>query len=148
MIKLRLDDQGQLSAEYLLLLVVILLILSVITIPLVTQSIGASSDVSHVSDASNAVNNIANAVNVVYANGPGAKRTVKVYIPQDNFILNRSGTYVNGTVNFVNGGNKTVVARTNYPVIPWTFNMTKGWYTFTIQWNTGSNQISIQYTPG
>ena len=88
------DDIGQISVEYLLLIVVVLIIISSVTIPLIGKSVDASNDVSNVADAKNAVNEIANAVNIIYANGPGAKRTLDVYIPQNNMKLQTS----NGTI--------------------------------------------------
>ena len=45
------DDIGQISVEYLLLIVVILIIISAVTIPLMGKSIDASNDVSWTSDA-------------------------------------------------------------------------------------------------
>ncbi len=77
MFKKGMDNRGQISAEYLLLMVIIILILSSVTIPLASKSIDASNDVSEASDAKVAVESIANAANVVYANGPGSKRTIK-----------------------------------------------------------------------
>ena len=46
-------------------------------------------DISDTSDVNAAINTITNAVGVVYANGPGAKRTVNVYFP------------IAGTLNYV-----------------------------------------------
>lgn len=142
MIKGRLDDRGQLSAEYLLLLVVILAILSLVTIPLVGKSIDASTDVSKVSDASNLVNSYANAVNVVYANGPGAKRTLNLYVPVDNMTVATGGTKVNITLTLSDKTNKTVSGNTSYTLGPHTFNLTKGWHQAFVIWSPGNNYIS------
>ena len=64
------DRRGQASAEYLLLIVVILLVMGWLLVNVYQPSIGATMDVSIASDAKNAVTNIANAANLVYANGP------------------------------------------------------------------------------
>ena len=73
------DSKGQVSVELLFLVSgIILIIMSAITIPIIGNSIDASMNVSHVSDAKSAVVNIGNAIDIVYANGPGAKRTLNV----------------------------------------------------------------------
>ncbi len=77
----KMDVKGQVSAEYLLLALVFLIIIGSVTVPLIGNSISSSLDISHSSDVSAAINSITNAVGVVYANGPGAKRTINVYFP-------------------------------------------------------------------
>ncbi|MBU4548087.1 MAG: class III signal peptide-containing protein, partial [Euryarchaeota archaeon] len=66
------DKRGQLSVEYLLLVLIILIILGTVTIPLIGDSIDASMDVSMVSDAKTAVESISSAADIVYSNGPGS----------------------------------------------------------------------------
>jgi uncharacterized protein (UPF0333 family) len=80
----KMDSKGQASAEYLLLILVILIIMGAVTIPLIANSIGSSTATSQVSDAKTALTTIANAVDIVYSNGPGAKRTFDVYFPKSN----------------------------------------------------------------
>jgi uncharacterized protein (UPF0333 family) len=143
MFKRGIDSRGQLSVEYLLLLVVIFVVFGAMITYLIGPSIDAANDISDVSAASNAINTIANAVNVVYANGPGSKRTFKVYIPQDNFVLNRSGTNINGTVNLANGSQKIVAAKMDYSVNYYSWTFTKGWYNFVVQWKPNTNNISV-----
>ncbi|MCC7551043.1 MAG: class III signal peptide-containing protein, partial [Methanobacterium sp.] len=67
------ENKGQASAEYLLLIVVILIIMATVTLPMVGSSVNSTMDISRTSDTKNAVQTIANAVDLVYANGPGAK---------------------------------------------------------------------------
>ena len=87
------DKRGQVSVEYLLIILILILVLSIVTIPLIGSSVDASNDVSDASDAKVAVDTLANAADVVYANGPGAKRTVSFYIPQTSNL-----TFTNSTV--------------------------------------------------
>ena len=77
------DSKGQVSAEYIFLILIFLIVLTSVTIPFAGNAISSSQNVSVTSDAQTALSSIVNAVNVVYSNGPGAKRTVNVYIPQD-----------------------------------------------------------------
>lgn len=166
------ENKGQASAEYLLLLVVILIILAAVTVPLVGTSISNSMAVSTTSDATNAVKTIANAVNLVYANGPGAKRTVNVYIPQTTTITNDSSAYTNVSIsggfigmrltNIVGGpydspnienidtsdgkSNVFVYANTNYPVNIINGNLANNWYKVTVNWPVGNKAIDVNFT--
>lgn len=137
------DDRGQISAEYLLLIVVILVILSSVTIPLMGQSIDASNDVSWTSDAKVAVTSVANAVNIVYANGPGAKRTFDVYIPQNNMTLQTSGSEIFINTNLNDGTTKKVSASTGYNLNSTSITFSKKWHTIQVSWPIGTNAISI-----
>ncbi len=77
------DSRGQVSAEYIFLILIFLIVLATVTVPFAGDAITSSQNVSVASDAKVALSAITNAVNVVYSNGPGAKRTVNVYFPQD-----------------------------------------------------------------
>ena len=144
---IRLDDRGQISAEYLLIIVVVLVILGSVTIPFAGKSIDASNDVSWTSDAKIAVESIANAVNVVYANGPGSKRTLNVRIPQNNmsFQSNANGIQL---IAKLSDRNQTVNSDIDYPV-----NITQPTlnsntlYNVTVEWMTGKNFINVAVTP-
>lgn len=138
------DDRGQISAEYLLLIVVILTILTAVTIPLMGQAIDASNDVSWTSDAKIAVESTANAVNIVYANGPGSKRTFNVYIPQNNMKLQTRGNEIFIITNLSDGTLKNVSSTTNYNLNTTSITLNKTWHTFQVEWLTGQNQITIR----
>lgn len=148
------ENKGQASAEYLLLIVVILIILAAVTVPLVGSSVNATMDVSKSSDTKNAVESIANAVNIVYANGPGAKRTITIYIPETSTLTsmnavggNVSNKVIGMGVLLSNGTTKYVNASTDYNTTITNPNLTgKTWYNVTITWDVGSNLITITPT--
>ena len=141
------DYRGQISAEYLLLIVVILVILSAVTIPLMGQSIDATNDISWTSDAKNAVTSIANAVNIVYANGPQAKRSLTVRIPQNEMQLSSDDNYLFLDVPLSDDStNKIVNATINYPVTFNTDTLDKKWYEVVIYWDVGSDSINVNFT--
>ena len=138
------DSQGQLSVEYLLLLVVIFAVFGFMITYLIGPSIDASNDISDVSGASNAVNTIANAVNIVYANGPGSSRTVNYYIPQNGMKLVRGGNSINLTVTLSDGTSKIESGVTNYKILSNAgTNMAQGWYSVKVYWNSGENFIRV-----
>ncbi len=156
------DVKGQVSVEYLLVILVILVIFGSISIPLVQNSISSSMGISQVSDAKTAVSSIANAVNVVYANGPGAKRTVSVYIPEDVSLVNFADTttnnsflgmniiYHNGTVNGTDTtASKNVNQSVNYNNFNTPLTLTKGQHNIQVSWpisDTGSVSPTISIT--
>ncbi|MCK9150658.1 class III signal peptide-containing protein [Methanobacterium alcaliphilum] len=131
-----LDSRGQVSVEYLLLVLVIILMFTAITIPLVSNSLQASNDVSTASDAKNAVENIAKAVDMVYANGPGAKRTISVYFPQTTTL--RASNYTIGLNTTLSNGTKFVNATTQY-IVNKNVSITEGWRTVIVYWPVGSS---------
>lgn len=141
---IKMDKRGQLSLEYLLLTLVVLVLLGAVTIPLIGTSIDASMDVSAVSDAKATVETISSAADVVYANGPGSKRTMDVYIPQNNNLVTRNRT-VGMNITY-SRGSKFVNSTTYYNLINATTPVTKGWYRITVFWNIGEPFIRVVST--
>ena len=112
------DVKGQASVEYLLLALVFLIIIGSVTVPLISQGINDSLDVSHSSDASAAINSIANAIGVVYSNGPGAVRTINVYFSKTSATLSYNSA--NSTIQMPVSqymGNGTKIIDANVPII-------------------------------
>ncbi len=140
------EDKGQISVEYLLTVVVFLLILSLVTLPMVGRSINDTMDISNSADVEKSLNSIANAVNIVYANGPGAKRTISVYMPSTQILTFNSTNKEISTIVPLNrpfeGGDKTITATVhhNVTISPASFN--KGWHTVTVEWTTDNITIS------
>lgn len=150
------DTRGQVSVEYLLVVLILILVLSIVTVPLISKSIDASNGVSDSSDAKVAVDTLANAADVVYANGPGAKRTVSFYVPQNSTINITSISSGNGTnnyiimpVTFINGSSNSTVpinASTQYTLTPNLINVSATWHTATVYWPTNGSNITITIT--
>lgn len=152
------DSRGQVSAELLFLVLIVLIILSSVTIPLVSNAVSSSMAVSQVSDAKSALGSISDAVNIVYANGPGAKRTLNVYIPQNtalsvdtpNSLLEMAVT----GINYKDSNNATQTSKNvsssidSTNIAPNTLTLNKGWRQITVYWdpttgNTNSGKIVI-----
>ena len=145
------DSKGQLSAEYLLLILAILIIMGAVTIPLIGNSISNTMDVSGASDIKNAVSNIANAANLIYANGPGSKRTINIYTPQGTLIANNA---VNGNSSMKvigmndalsNGTSVFINASTNYNVNLPNPTVNKGWHQVQVEWVLNNPYITITF---
>lgn len=139
------EDKGQASAEYLLLLVVIMIILAAVTIPLVSTSVNSTMDVSRTSDTKNAIQSMANAVNLVYANGPGARRTINAYIPLTMTLEGNNSQIIGMNVPLSGGSYKFVNSTTNYNVTISNGTFTQGWHTVTVDWPVGTKSIAIAH---
>jgi uncharacterized protein (UPF0333 family) len=119
-----------------------------VTIPLISNTIGSTMQVSGASDMKNAVSNIANAVNLVYANGPGSKRTIDVYTP-GTIIADNNLKIIRGDTSYTNSVTNQpfyINASTNYNVNLNNPNPSKGWHKVTVEWtlpNTGPITITI-----
>ena len=140
------DYKGQISVEYLLLIVVILIILGTVTLPLIGRSVDASNDISWTSDAKNAISSVGNAVNIVYSNGPHAKRTLTVYIPKNGMKFNNTGNTIGLVTTLSDGTNKTVNSTIYYPVTTNVNSLNKGWYNVVVYWDVGNNYINANFT--
>lgn len=153
------DSRGQISAEYLFLILIFLIILGSVTLPLAANSISSSMNVSVTSDAKTAVSTIANAVDVVYANGPQSQRTVNVYFPQDTTLgySNNTLTLALNGVSYTNSTQKSIVAAsvpyTNFAFVDNATGNTnghivKGWHRVQVTWAVGNNNpITITTYP-
>lgn len=139
------DDKGQVSFEYLMLILVGILILGAVTIPLIGRAIDASNDVSRASDAKVAVEDIANAADIVYANGPGARRTVTFYVPKNGTIgFDSANKVIYFDVTLSNNTVRRINATTEYGNIAInTTTLTRGWYKAVINWPNRSVNIVI-----
>lgn len=149
------DSKGQASVEYLFLILIFLIVLATVTVPFAGNAISSSQNVSITSDAQTAVSTLVNAVNVVYANGPGAKRTVSLYIPQDTNLIYTSNVLAlnlnNIPLNASNPGTlkSNVNATVPYPVsfVPSGGAVSKGWHNFAVTWGVGNSSITITVDP-
>lgn len=144
----KMDVKGQISVEYLMIALVFLIIMTTVTVPLIGKSINASMDVSDTSDVSNAVNSIADAVGIVYANGPGSKRTVNVYFPGSGTLKVEDGSLKMPVTSVnVNGTNKIIDSAIPYSNVNIANStVTKGNYLVTVSWQTSSTTIDISLT--
>lgn len=150
---IRLDNRGQISAEYLLLFVVILVVFLFMINNVIGPAVDASNNVTAVSDTKVVVQSIADAVNVVYANGPGAKRTLNVNIPHNMDLTFDTTTHTmwtnvnlsSATVTNMKNVNATMDYTGNINPSPLTIN--KGWHNITVYWNSESNRMEFTVNP-
>lgn len=137
------ENKGQISAEYLLTVVVILVIIATVSIPLVGKSVNDTMDISQSADVENTVNSIANAVNIVYANGPGSKRTISVYMPI-TLSLTTDGSTIQMSIPLNTNGPKLISAKINHNVTIPSPSFAKGWHNVTVTWPVADTTTNIK----
>jgi uncharacterized protein (UPF0333 family) len=143
------DSRGQASAEYIFLILIFLIVLTTVTIPFAGNAISSSQNVSITSDAQTALSTIVNAIDVVYSNGPGARRTVNVYFPQNAnlaYSTNVLSLSLQGIP--VNASNPSTLKPNVNSSVPYALTITggavtKGWHDVTISWGVGNSTITI-----
>ncbi|SCG85638.1 hypothetical protein [Methanobacterium congolense] len=143
---IKMDVKGQVSVEYLLVILVVLLVFGMLLTHVITPSIEASSDVSQSSDAKNAVDTIANAADLVYANGPGSKRTLSVYIPKHkDFTTGTDG--ISMTVVLWDKTNKVITRDTDSKLSTQNLNsVSAGWHTVVVEWKQNEKVVTVNLT--
>jgi uncharacterized protein (UPF0333 family) len=144
------DSRGQVSAEYIFLILVFLIVLTTVTVPFAGEAISSSQNVSVTSDAKTALSTIANAVNVVYSNGPGAKRTVNVYFPQGTPLAydDTNKVLTLGLQGIPENASVPDVPKENVQVsVPYAVTVdgtvSKGWHDVEIKWTVGDDSITV-----
>jgi uncharacterized protein (UPF0333 family) len=80
------DSKGQLSVEYLLIILVIILAFIAIVLPTLEFGINNSIDMTNIVKIKSECIKITNAVDIVYSNGIGSKKTVIIDIPHGTTI--------------------------------------------------------------
>jgi uncharacterized protein (UPF0333 family) len=143
---IKMDVKGQVSVEYLLVILVVLLVFGMMLTNVITPSINATSDVSKSSDAKTAVDTIANAADLVYANGPGSKRTLSVYIPKHtDFTTGTDG--ISMTVPLSKSRTKVITRDTDSKLSTQNLNsVSAGWHTVVVEWKQNEKVVTVNLT--
>lgn len=105
------DHYGQVAIEYLLIFFVSIIILSLISIPLVTQEVNNTEDIKKTMEVKSVLSELANTVNIVYSSDYGSSRTISINSPDSIRVSykNSSGKhYLYSTVVLSNNSKKEV----------------------------------------
>lgn len=106
------NDIGQLSLEYLFIFMILLIIFSLISIPLLTESIENTADVSDVVKTENTLNQLSSQVKYVYYSDEGTRIVKSIHIPRDMRIEYKSSSgrhYLSTKVNLNDNTTKNVM---------------------------------------
>ncbi len=152
------QSKGQISLEYLLVIFIMIIILTVITIPLVIDSLEKTNDITTVLKVKDSMVEVANAIKIVSSSPFGTKKTISVNIPMDMKIFYNSVSdrnYIKSNIKLSDGYSKAVTVEVPCKV---TFNgnsnnyyasLHERWYYNTsVQWiyaNDGSSSINVNF---
>ena len=152
------DIHGQIAMEYLLLFFVLIIILSVISIPLLTDTIQTSNDITKAIETKSFLTEIEKNVRLIYSLDVGSKHSFSIYVPCDmrlyyNYNYNRH--YITTTLTLSNSTKKTVrvevPCKVNFDgyINNENSNLKKGWkYNTEVKWFTsssGERSININF---
>lgn len=106
------NDTGQLSLEYTFIFMILLLVFSLISIPLLTESLKNTQDITDVVKTENTLNQLSSAVKYVYYSDDGTKIVKSIYIPKDLKIEYKTSSgkhYLSTKINLNDNTTKTVM---------------------------------------
>lgn len=106
------NDIGQLSMEYIFIFMLLLIIFSLISIPLLTESVKNTEDVANVVKAENALNQLSSEVKYVYYSDEGTRIVKSIYVPLDMKVEYKTSSgrhYLSTKVNLNDNSTKTVM---------------------------------------
>ncbi|MBO7719439.1 MAG: hypothetical protein J6S29_04710 [Methanosphaera sp.] len=106
------NDVGQLSMEYIFIFMLLLIIFSLISIPLLTESVKNTEDVANVVKAENALNQLSSEVKYVYYSDEGTRIVKSIYVPLDMKVEYKTSSgrhYLSTKVNLNDNSTKTVM---------------------------------------
>ncbi|MDR3223864.1 MAG: class III signal peptide-containing protein [Methanobrevibacter sp.] len=136
------DNKGQLSIEYLLVVLTVILILIAITLPTLEFGVNNSIDMTNILKTKSECVKIADAVNIIYSNGAGSKKTIIVDIPKDtNLNFNSKNVYFDYLL--WDGGIKKIYLNCNYNDLTNIIPLHRGVNKIIIEWSIISDKIEI-----
>jgi hypothetical protein len=140
------DNKGQLSVEYLLIILVILLAFIAIVLPTLEFGINNSIDMSNIVKTKSECVKIINAIDIVYSNGIGSKKTEIIDIPKDttiHFISQDNKAYFDYLLN--DKTMKRVYLPYNCPNFSSSLAIPKGITKIAIEWKKDKIEIGLEY---
>jgi uncharacterized protein (UPF0333 family) len=77
------NDKGQLSLEYIFIFMIMLIIFTIISIPLLAESLQNTEDVINIIKTDNTLKQLSSEVKYIYYSDEGTKKVKSVYIPEN-----------------------------------------------------------------
>ncbi|MDR2623354.1 MAG: hypothetical protein LBC39_02105 [Methanobrevibacter sp.] len=135
------DSKGQLSLEYLLIVLIGILVLIAITLPTLEFGIDNSMDMINILKIKSESVKITEAMNNIYYNGVGSKRTITVDIPKDTILhFNSKNAYFDYLLS--DGDIKRVYLNCDHDLTN-TVLLSKGVNKIVVEWSIDGDKIEI-----
>ncbi|KZX17573.1 hypothetical protein [Methanobrevibacter filiformis] len=142
------DNHGQLSLEYLLIIIIILLIFTFIVLPIGALAVDFAIDTSSIIESKNEVSKIATAIDNVYLNGKGSKRTLILDLPENIVVdfsksINLVESKLSFSLNLSNGQRKQIEIPLKYSKLQGSIELSKGYNKIIVHWVEEDDIIQI-----
>ncbi len=137
-----LDNKGQTSLEYLLIVSVSLILLIVFTIPLTHVAVENTLDVSDALEVKSDLSKIAQAVEKVYGQGQGSKQSVKIDSSKD-MKISISSNYISSNLKLKDSSSKVEKIYFKSTLQKSNLYVSKGENTIIVEWPINSEYMKI-----
>lgn len=143
---INLDNNGQLSLEYILSSMIVILIISLISVPALLTAIDYSNDMIDSIDSKGELSKITDAIDFCYVSGKGSKRIVYVDFNQDVDIrLYNNGQKGIASLNLnLSDRSKEITASFDYNDLNDNLHLSHGFNKILVEWNDESNGIKVK----
>ena len=137
-----LDDRGQVSLEYILIVAVSLIILIAFTMPFLNETMSDTFDVSDSLKTKVDLSKIADAIKQVYGEGEGSKQTVSidVYKPVK---IDVSNNQISSKIKLNNNQYKVEKINVHSKLKTGTFKLNKGKNSLVVEWPVGNENMIL-----
>ena len=136
------DNRGQVSLEYMLILAISLILLLVFTLPLTELTVQSTMDVSDTMDMKYSLSELSHAIKTVYGQGQGSKQSVNIIVKK-SVNVNVNMNYVSCNLKLKDGSTKTVKEYYSSNLKKTSIPLTKGSNTIIVEWPVGSYNMNI-----
>lgn len=140
------DDKGQISLEYVIIIMIGILVLIFISFPLVNLAIDNSNDVIDSINCKNELTKVADSINYCYSSGRGSKRVVLLEFNKNvtvNFFEDINSKSIIKSEISLNNEIKTITVSTNAEIVSKKIQFSKGFNKVIIKWDENSNSIIV-----
>ena len=140
------DDKGQLSLEYILSALIAILVITLLSVPILTQTIDYSNDVMDSMNAKNELSKITGAIDFCYNSGKGSKKTVFIDLNRDStirFSQNGQNGIAYLRLNLSDGSSKEISDSYDYNKLNANIQLSNGFNRIVVKWDDDTGLISI-----
>lgn len=141
-----LDNNGQLSLEYILSSMLVIIVISLISVPILLTAIDFSNDIIDSINAKAELSKITDAIDYCYISGKGSKRIVYLDFNQDvNVRLSNNGKTGIAFIDIkLSDGSKEISDSFDYSNLNEYLPLSKGFNKIAVEWDEESNRIEVK----
>lgn len=136
------DNNGQVSLEYLLIFAISLILLIAFTLPLTELTIENTLDVSDALNIKSDLSKISHAIEEVYGQGQGSKQRVDVVLSKD-LKVNIAGDHISCNLKLKDGQNKVEKIYFKSTLKKSSMQLRKGENSVIVEWPENSENMQI-----